>query len=192
MKKFFVRIRKAFFYPYIRETENAAGKMPRECGEIAQERRVGEMVKKTAAKRESAHRKLQRNKDRGRRDWSKRRSRKADSQPEQIEEGSHSRIGSGKQTQREGETARAHSRRAGEDAEQLTSRHRSERRAGAIQSRRCGRDPGQIFGRSSNHARPITSKNQSEAGEAKEKRRAHAMPGTKKATTIKGKIYLEK
>lgn len=92
-----------------------------------------------------------------------------------------SRRGSEKQTQREGETARAHSRRDGEDAEQLTSRHRSERRAGAIQSRRCGRDPGEIFGRSSNHAQPITSKNQSEAGEAKEKRRAHAMPGTKKS-----------
>lgn len=62
-----------------------------------------------------------------RRDWSKGTAgRKADSQPEQIEEGSHSRRGSEKQTQREGETARAHSRRAGEDAEQMTSRHRQQ------------------------------------------------------------------
>ena len=62
-----------------------------------------------------------------RRDWSKGAARrKADSQPEQIEEGSHSRRGSEKQTQREGETARAHSRRAGEDAEQIASRHRQQ------------------------------------------------------------------
>ena len=92
MKKFFARIRKAFFYPYIRETENAAGKMPRECGEIAQERRAGEMGKKIEAKRESAHRKPQRATEERRpgepERLGQRHSRKADSQLEQIEEGS--------------------------------------------------------------------------------------------------------